>query len=340
MAALQHHQIEIQTLPPTDTTWCWQGNPTTADPSDLSLQSLLTRIDEDLIHIDPKRWISAKNQHLDRPFRDYLEPLEPRQAIREVFLAWTGTLTGADPREFSALGILRDFKMFGATRTALDAEECRITGGSQALANAMADPLAAYIHFQQRVATVQRHQTGFEVITANHQVFSAKAVIVTIPFNALHALEIPFLTDSSIWQESRRGHANRSAKHWFNPHAPFESRISASPTTLAFMDATSTSGCIIADENLPEKIAARTLGLPGGPLLTARTHSWLNDVKAQGAWMTLRPGQARTIDEIWALGVADPNFQIANADVSPVWSGWIEGALYAGHCAAHRLLGK
>ena len=59
----------------------------------------------------------------------------------------------------------------------------------------------------------------------------------------------------------------------------------------------------------------------------------------RGAWMTVRPGQAAVIDAAWALGAIDPTFQIANADVSPVWSGWIEGALYAGHCAAQRVLG-
>ena len=338
MAALHRHQIDLRHLAPTDTTWCWQGKAATADPSDPGLQPLLARIDEDLIHIDPKRWITAKNQHLDRPFRDYLEPLEPSATIREVFLAWTGTLTGADPSAFSALGILRDFKMFGTTREALQAEECRIAGGTQALARAMAAPLAAHIKFQHRVARVQRQQNGFDVITTDHETFRAEAVIVTIPFNALHTLDLPFLTGTSLWQESRRGHANRSAKHWFNSQAPFESRISASPTTLAFMDATCASGCIIKDENIPLQTAAQALGLPHQPLRTARTHSWLNDETTQGAWMTLRPGQAAVLDEIWALGATDPRFQISNGDVSPIWPGWIEGALYAGHCAAQRLL--
>lgn len=129
LAALSSHQIKLQNSLAGDTTWFWQGNAAPADPSDPSLQSLLERIDEDLVHIDPKAWITAKNQHLDRPFREYLESLEPSAAIREVLLAWTGTLTGADPSEFSALGILRDFKMFGSARLALEADECRIAGG-------------------------------------------------------------------------------------------------------------------------------------------------------------------------------------------------------------------
>jgi monoamine oxidase len=105
------------------------------------------------------------------------------------------------------------------------------------------------------------------------------------------------------------------------------------------MDVTHTSGCIIKDDKTSSQTAAEALGLLPDHLSSARAHSWTGDVNAQGAWMTVRPGQAAVIDAAWALGAIDPTFQIANADVSPVWSGWIEGALYAGHCAAQRVLG-
>lgn len=339
MAALHQNDIAIQTLPQTDTTWYWQDTGAPADPWDPRLQSLLARIDDDLNLIDSKLWITAINQHLDCPFRDYLKAIESSAATRELFLAWTGTLTGADPSTFSTLGILRDFKMFGSTRAAITAEEYRIVGGTQSLAVALGAPLAADIHLEQRAASVGRRSSGFEVITADHRVMPADAVIVTIPFNTLHALDLPFLTDPSLSQASRNGHANRSAKHWFDSTKPFESRISASPTTLAFMDVTHTSGCLIKDDKTPAQTAAQALGLPPAHLSSARVHAWTHDANAQGAWMTLRPGQAAVLDAAWALGAKDPTFQIANADVSPVWPGWIEGAVYAGHCAAQRLLG-
>ncbi|HAB46351.1 MAG TPA: hypothetical protein DCE20_09025, partial [Gammaproteobacteria bacterium] len=94
MAALHQHKIAVQALPSTDTTWYWQGVGTPADPLDPSLQSLLARIDQDLNLIDPNHWITDRNQHLDRAFRTYLEAIETSAAIREKFLAWTGTLTG------------------------------------------------------------------------------------------------------------------------------------------------------------------------------------------------------------------------------------------------------
>ena len=339
MAALHQHKIAVQALPSTDTTWYWQGVAAPADPLDPSLQSLLARIDQDLNLIDPNHWITDRNQHLDRAFRAYLEAIEPSAAIREKFLAWTGTLTGSDPSAFSALGILRDFKMFGSAKTALEAEEHRIIGGTQSLAIALAAPLTENLQRLQRAVSVRRKPSGLDVITADHRVISGDVVIVTIPFNTLHALDLPFLTDPALSQASRRGHANRSAKYWFDPTKPFESRISASPTTLAFMDVTHTSGCIIKDDKTSSQTAAEALGLLPDHLSSARAHTWTGDVNAQGAWMTVRPGQAAVIDAAWALGAIDPTFQIANADVSPVWSGWIEGALYAGHCAAQRVLG-
>ena len=339
MAALHRNEIAVQALPDADTTWHWQGVAAAANPLDPSLQSLLAGIDNDLKLIDPTRWITEHNRHLDRPFRDYLKTIEPSAEIREMFLAWTGTLTGADPDAFSALGILRDFKMFGSAKTALEAEEHRIIGGTQSLAIALAAPLAANIQFSQRAVSVRRQPSGLEVITADHRVNPADAVIVTIPFNTLHALDLPFIADPSLSQASRRGHANRSAKHWFDPAKPFHSRISASPTTLAFMDVTQTSGCIIKDDQMSTETAAQALGLPHAHLRNTRAHAWTRDVNAQGAWMTLRPGQAAVVDAVWALGATDPTFQIANADVSPVWSGWVEGALYAGQSAAQRLLG-
>jgi monoamine oxidase len=339
MAALHRHEIAIQALPDTGTTWHWQGVAAAANPLDPRLQSLLARIDEDLNLIDPTCWITEHNQHLDRPFRDYLNTIEPSAAIREMLLAWTGTLTGADPEAFSTLGILRDFKMFGSAKTALEAEEHRIIGGTQSLAIALAAPLAANIQFLQRAVSVRRQPSGLDVITADDQVNSADAVIVTMPFNTLHALDLPFMPDPSLSQASQRGHANRSAKHWFDPTKPFDSRISASPTTLAFMDVSQTSGCIIKDDHISTQTAAQALGLPDPKQQSTRAHAWTSDVNAQGAWMTLRPGQAAVVDAAWALGATDPTFQIANADVSPVWSGWVEGALYAGDCAAQRLLG-
>ena len=104
------------------------------------------------------------------------------------------------------------------------------------------------------------------------------------------------------------------------------------------MDRTQTSGCIIKDDQISAQTAAQALGIAHRHLLNARTHSWTHDLNAQGAWMTIRPGQAAVVDAAWSIGDKDPTFQIANADVSPVWSGWIEGALYAGHYAAQRLL--
>ena len=54
--------------------------------------------------------------------------------------------------------------------------------------------------------------------------------------------------------------------------------------------------------------------------------------------MTLRPGQAAILDELQQRNQQQPRCLIAGADVSPIWPGWIEGALHAGSDAASKLL--
>jgi monoamine oxidase len=338
MQELARFDIELHPVQTGATRWVWQGEHHIADVSDARIQELAKRIDPDLAHIHERAWITEGNQHLDQPFRDYLRQLETSEETREAFLAWTGTLTGADPSEFSALGILRDFKMFGSARTALEAGECRISGGTQRLASAMAAELDSRILYNKRVAGVSRKQTGFEVATTDNSTIDAQAVIVAVPFNTLHGLNLPALAGEQIKHESQRGHANRSAKLWFDARSPFDARISATPTALAFMDATQTAGCIIAAEDLSVELATQALLLPEAALSRPRVHSWLADVNAQGAWMTIRPGQAAILDRIWALGQQYPDFQIVSGDVSPIWPGWMEGALYAGYTAAERLI--
>ena len=332
-------KLHLASLPVEDSTTFWVDGPQerAGNPSKPSIQTLCAEIDQDVSLIDPDRWISEMNRHLDLPFAHYLERYSAHPSVIAEFLAWTGTLTGADPREYSALGLLRDFKMFGSTLQALTARESRIAGGTGQLAQSLAAALPHPIEFNAKVSSVKSTADGFEVRIGAGRQLSSSAVIITTPFNTLHRLRFPGQTET-LTTASRLGHANRSHKYWFNPEMPFAPRIANRPTSLCYLEASETAGCIIASEDIPAQSAAAGLALPETPLAHARGHFWQKDPMAGGAWMTLRPGQAAILDELQQLNQQQPRCLIAGADVSPIWPGWIEGALHAGSAAASKLL--
>jgi monoamine oxidase len=344
MKALADHHLKIcPETPGTDETWLVSANhQRPASNLEPALIELSREIDREVKLIDPDRWITEKNAHLDQPFQDYVDQLSASSETREALLAWTATLTGADPRSFSALGILRDFFMFGDTLTALTAAEHRIEGGTQSLATAMVDQANLRIEFDQKVSEIEAAQQGYTAKTNTGAVFESRSLILSVPFNVLSAITLPPNVTHAAQDESQRGHANRSAKYWFDSDRVFDDRISAAPPALAFMEATGVAGCIIADSGLGTPNASHPIfeavALPPKKPSDLRVHYWTEDPLVRGAWMTVRPGQASVIDQLWAIGAENPDFQIGSGDVTPNWSGWMEGALYAGETMAKRLI--
>jgi len=346
MQALSAHNINVcQETPGSEETWLVSGGrqkrTSTQDPA---LIELTREIDQAVKLIDPNVWITPANAHLDQPFQDYVDQLQASPETREALLAWTATLTGADPRAFSALGILRDFFMFGDTLTALTAPEYRVIGGTQSLATALVEQANLCVEFDQKVYKIAATQQGYTATTNTGAVFQSASLILSVPFNVLSAITLPPEVTKAAKDESQRGHANRSAKYWFDSETAFDDRISAAPPALAFMEATGTAGCIIADSQLSSPESSNQLfdavDLPPQKTSELRVHHWIEDPLARGAWMTIRPGQAHAIDLLWAIGAENPNFQIGSGDVTPIWSGWIEGALYAGDTMAQRIINR
>ena len=346
MKALADHHLNIcPETPGSDETWLVSAShQRSASNLEPALIELSRKIDRGVQLIDPDRWITEKNAHLDQPFQDYVDRLGADPGAQEALMAWTATLTGADPRSFSALGILRDFFMFGDTLTALTAAEHRIIGGTQSLATAMVDQANLRVEHDQKVCAIEEERRGYRVTTNTGAVFESRALILTVPFNVLCSMSLPSNILKTAQDQSQRGHANRSAKYWFDSEASFDDRISAAPPALAFMEATCAAGCIIADSGLSTPDSSlpifEAVALPPKKPSDIRVHYWTEDPLARGAWMTVRPGQASAIDQLWAIGEMNPNFQIGSGDVTPNWSGWMEGALYAGETMALRLIDR
>lgn len=336
-AALEESGLLAQDLKDLATLWVSAGKGKLGDPVHPEIKALCRHIDTDVALINPHRWITPETAHLDRPFTEYLAKHPASDTVHSEFLAWTGTLTGADPQEFSALGLLRDFKMFGTTEAALTAVEQRIAGGTMQLALSLAKPLMPQIRFETRVVAVHEAVAGFEIITHTDERISADAVIITVPFNTLHQCQFPGLFPA-LAQASRNRHTNRSRKRWFDPETIFNPRIATDPTSLSYLDVTASAGCIIAADEISGDQAAAHLDLPIAPMASARSHSWQDDPLAAGAWMTIRPGQALVLDDLQRWSIQNPRCQVAGGDVSPIWPGWIEGAIAAGTSAVTRLI--
>jgi len=244
------------------------------------------------------------------------------------------------------------------------AQQHRITGGMQTLAERMAEPFSSSIHFNspvKRVVQSDDHVT----IEGDHFSHRAKYVVMAIPPALLSTIDfIPSLPlqKTQLIQRLSMGIVGKVLGVYEKPfwrdkgfsgqvvsdeHAPFQTLFDASPgdasygVLLAFCIASRARDFFSKDEPARKKIALETFskyfGDGAATPIEYIDHCWADEAWSKGCYAAYYPTGAWTNFQ-GALSKQSGRIHWAGTETSEVWYGYIEGAVRAGERAAREIL--
>lgn len=308
--------------------------------------ALLAQIDQDAGRINPYKpdWYRDVTA-FEMPLQQYLQQLGVPMHLQHGLLPHAFALHGAHHGHYSATNLLHDVAAFGGCEQAFHADERRIAGGSQALAQRIAADIGCELRLAWPVTTVS--QSGDEVVISGPRgAVRASCAVVAMPVNVLAELDLHLPLPTSARTAIAEGHPGRAAKGWRVAQAvpPIGScgwpdAIEVYSRQSEATDATAVATFNIAqpdhDKGLERAWSAVAQRHPEIVFTgEALSHDWVADPYARGTWLSAAPGQAAGWHE---LADAPPPVVFAGGDLSRRWYGWMEGAITSGADAAHRV---
>lgn len=225
----------------------------------------------------------------------------------------------------------------------------RVVGGMSAWTQLIADSVPGEIRLGTTVTRVTHDELGATVTTSTGEEFRARAVISTLPVNAVASIEFsPALPD--VWRrQNAETVASQGTKVWikvrgsmtrFFGYATPQHPISVLKSEFIHDDHTILVGfgpdhtALDADDTAAVQAAVDAIR-PGLEVLEATAHDWSADPLSQNTWMTHRPGQlTRDLNELQQPhGV----LHFATTDNADLWGGFIDGAIESGLREARRV---
>jgi (S)-6-hydroxynicotine oxidase len=303
---------------------------------DSEFDELFAQIDADAARLSRASLFDNSLLNLDVALTDYVDGLPGSLASRRTTVAAFFGFSGADPAEMSALGLLREVLMFGGTRAMFNDAEVRVASGTQALSHAIANSLGDQVACSEVVTAIVEYADHVVVTTSTGE-YVARSVMVTVPWNVLGRITFSPPLNDRVLTEAARGHAGTCRKTWFSsPSSSAASVMFEAPSAGTFSVA-------IADRPVRRAWMSTTPYVESEMLAAANqagwavepshfnSHDWTDDPFVRGSWMSPRPGQLAAIE---ALRTSSGRVRFAGGDLSPVWPGWMEGAIESGAACA------
>ncbi|QPP05286.1 FAD-dependent oxidoreductase [Streptomyces bathyalis] len=283
---------------------------------------------------------------------DRLKMLRLGEDARVVIEAFCATGFQARPEEVSLAHVARLMALaqWDAATDLEAAATFKIQGGTRALAEAIATDGTATIELDTEVVEVTSHDEGATARTATGEVYQAKAVIVTVPLNALPGItflpELPKPKRAAVEQ----GQPSRGIKLWARIRGPVEpftgfASPTASPLSVAQYEYEVEGDSVlvlfgddatrIGPEDHEAVQAAVRRWLPDAEVIAVDGHDWTNDRLSRGTWANLRPGQLTSV--IPELQQPEGPVHFAGSDYATAWLGYIDGAIESALVTAARI---
>jgi len=246
------------------------------------------------------------------------------------------------------------------------AQQHRIKGGMQTLAEKIAVPFSDSVRFNSPVKKVVQYEDHVTV-EGDHFSYQAKNIIIAIPPVLITDIDFtPSLPmyKSQLIQKLSMGIVGKVLGVYEKPfwreqgysgqvvtdeHAPFQTLFDSSPADssygvlLAFCIANRARDFFSEDEETRKKIAldnfTRYFGETASKPIQYIDHCWADEAWSNGCYAAIYPTGAWTNFE---NTLAEPTGRIhwAGTETSEVWYGYIEGAVRAGERAASEILKK
>ncbi len=315
--------------------------------------------------MDPARpWTARKADRWDSiSVADWVSRTILTGMARDLIRLAVHAVWAAEPEEISMLHFLAYARSGGSIESLLEteggAQDSRIVGGSQAIAERMAEDLGERVLTGRPVSAISRDDDAVRV-RAIGESFSARRAIVTVP---------PALTDRIEWSpalpEDRAGLTasmlpGRATKAMAAYEMPFwrEEGLSGNVTSLgspvsmvfdnsppsgapgvlvSFFEASAAdrAGAMDAIERRDLVVAnlTRLFGDKASKPVAYVDRCWANEEFSAGCYGAFMPPGAWTS---WGRALSEPVGPIhwAGAEVATRWTGYMDGAIRSGRRAA------
>lgn len=225
----------------------------------------------------------------------------------------------------------------------------RLTGGTRALAEAIAADAHADIRLSSPVRSLTHTPHGAEITYADGQTLSARRVVITVPQNTLHQLDItPALPEGKL-RPSREKTASRGVKAWIRVRGPVKPFFAYSsqhhPLSVVRTEYAGEHDAVLVafgadatriDVTDPHAIeAALKVWRADLEVLEADGHDWMTDPYAQQTWLIQQPRQLTRYHRAQQENTGVLHF--ASSDHANLWAGFIDGAVESGIRTARQI---
>lgn len=225
----------------------------------------------------------------------------------------------------------------------------RVVDGMSEWTRLIAASVPGQIRLSTTVASISHDADGAVVTTNDGEQVRARAVICTLPANAIDGIEFtPPLPE--VWQRlNAEKVASQGTKVWvkvrgslprFFGYATPQHPLSVLKTEFVHDDFSVLVGfgpdhTALDVHDLGAVQAAVDAIRPGLEVVDATAHDWVADPLSKNTWMTHRPGQlSRDLTELQQpQGV----LHFATTDNANLWGGFVDGAIESGLREAHRV---
>ena len=231
----------------------------------------------------------------------------------------------------------------------------RVLGGMSEWTGLIAASVPGEIRLTTRVVSVAQQADEALVTTSTGELVRARAVICTLPANAIDGIEFtPALPE--VWQrQNAEKVASQGTKIWikvrgslprFFGYATPQHPLSVLKTEFVHDDFSVLVGfgpdhTALDASDLGAVQDAVDAIRPGLEVVEATAHDWLADPLSKNTWMTHRPGQLSR--DLVELQQPQGVLHFATTDNANLWGGFIDGAIESGLREARRvaeLLGR
>lgn len=314
-------------------------------------------------------WTSPRADELDSiSLETYVRKYCYTNNCYKVVRAGLETVYACELNEVSLLHALFYIKSGTNLNTLLSikdgAQQHRIKGGMQLLAEKIAEPFNNRIKFNSAVAKVNQ-QNNIIVVSGTDFQYTAKKIIIAIPPPLISSIEfLPALPlhKTQLLQKLSMGIVGKVTAIYKKPFwrdkgfsgqvvadelTPFQTLFDSSPadssygTLLAFCIANRARDFFATNESSRRQLALDTFvkyfGKEAAEPTHYHDHCWANEVWSGGCYAGIYPTGAWTN---FQNELAKPTQHIhwAGTETSDVWYGYIEGAVHAGERAAQEIL--
>lgn len=295
---------------------------------------------------------TEKMRELDRySIADYIDTMGFTDEERTIATTFFSGLSSAPCSEVGIVAALKWFALSGydAQNQVDTCMRYKIATGMSSLIDAMVADAPFEIRFDTEVLAVESIEEGnVNVATADGSNFRARAIVVTIPLNALGSIKFRPALDEGKARAIAEGQASKGTKAWaivkglpaeiFSAFAsedfPFNfvqtERIDGDQQLVV---AFGPDGDVLNVED-PAAVETALKHLLGDDIevVASTGHDWRGDRWSRGTWPMMRP---RQISEIMpALQTPCGHIILAGSETSNGWNGFVDGAIESGYRAA------